>query len=394
MGREVKRVALDFDAPLEAWAGYHRIVEGVHKCPACDGRDMSPDHIRINDYWYGQKQPYGAIGDARGAHRWSPDDPEIRPDIIRKMEQSPEFYGTGEAAYRREAARMCAYYNEARYARVTDEEAQAIADAGELPLEWTHVWQETANVERPWRWVPAPREDWPEVTGRSISAFNIKRVGGSVGWGVLTRRDLDAIGARADCGAPGCVEGLIFDSPAAQAAYEGWERTEPPEGEGWQMWQTVSDGPISPVFTSPEGLAKFMAGSLKYADGLTSSQWLKFIKGPGWAPSAMGPAGGRIRPNAAGVLAAQDIFSGDDLPDAPPSAPYDEAAHDAFFAAEEAGTEVENTATNLRFLLLGLYTSGCAGAVDLNTARGQALLDTLLDAAEGRAFKPFDFRQP
>lgn len=71
---------------------------------------------------------------------------------------------------------------------------------------------------------------------------------------------------------------------------------------------------------------------------------------------------------------------------------YDEAAHDAFYAAEEAGTEVENTTTNLRFLLLGLYTSGCAGAADLNTDRGQALLDTLLDAAEGRAFKPFDFR--
>lgn len=302
MGREVKRVALDFDAPLTAWAGYQRIIEGVHQCPVCEGRDMSPDHARINDYWYGQRQHYGAHGDAKGAHRWTPDDPEIRADIQPKMARTPEYYGVGELAYRREAERMCGFYNEAWYARITDEEAQAIVAADGLPLEWTHVWKETDNTERPWRWVPAPREDWPEVTGRSISAFNIKHVGGNVGWWILVQRELDRIGAQPHCSAPGCVKGLVFDSPAAQSAYEGWERTEPPEGEGWQMWQTVSDGPISPVFTTPQALAKFMAQSPKYAGDMTQAQWMKFITGPGWAPSALGLEGGPILSGVAAMV--------------------------------------------------------------------------------------------
>jgi hypothetical protein len=33
---------------------------------------------------------------------------------------------------------------------------------------------------------------------------------------------------------------------------------EPPEGPGWQLWQTVSDGPISPVFDTPEKLVEWM----------------------------------------------------------------------------------------------------------------------------------------
>lgn len=32
----------------------------------------------------------------------------------------------------------------------------------------------------------------------------------------------------------------------------------PPEGEGWQLWQTVSDGPISPVFATSQELVSWM----------------------------------------------------------------------------------------------------------------------------------------
>jgi len=31
-----------------------------------------------------------------------------------------------------------------------------------------------------------------------------------------------------------------------------------PVGDGWQLWQTVSDGPISPVFATPEELIDWM----------------------------------------------------------------------------------------------------------------------------------------
>lgn len=33
---------------------------------------------------------------------------------------------------------------------------------------------------------------------------------------------------------------------------------EPPKGEGWQLWQTVSDGPVTPVFATAAELLEFM----------------------------------------------------------------------------------------------------------------------------------------
>ena len=70
-------------------------------------------------------------------------------------------------------------------------------------------------------------------------------------------------------------------------AYEAWQRSEPPLGDGYQIWETVSEGsPISPVFKTPEELARYMAGTRWGADTGTSYEtWLNFITGPGWAPS-------------------------------------------------------------------------------------------------------------
>jgi hypothetical protein len=66
---------------------------------------------------------------------------------------------------------------------------------------------------------------------------------------------------------------------------------DPPNGDGFQMWETTSDGsPISPVFETPEELAKWLADTGTSSFGYKTESyetWLKFIKGPGWAPSMM-----------------------------------------------------------------------------------------------------------
>lgn len=41
---------------------------------------------------------------------------------------------------------------------------------------------------------------------------------------------------------------------------------EPPKGDGWQLWQTVSDGPISPVFATPEALIDWMCQPVPVKD--------------------------------------------------------------------------------------------------------------------------------
>jgi hypothetical protein len=74
--------------------------------------------------------------------------------------------------------------------------------------------------------------------------------------------------------------------PEDYAASEAWQRTEPPTGEGWQVWETVSEGsPISPVFATPEELAAWMSENGTGLDaGKSKETWLAFIH-RGWAPS-------------------------------------------------------------------------------------------------------------
>lgn len=72
-----------------------------------------------------------------------------------------------------------------------------------------------------------------------------------------------------------------------RAAHEAWERTGPPEGEGWQLWETVSEGsPISPVFATAEELARWMTENRCTVSGPMSSYdaALRFVH-EGWAPS-------------------------------------------------------------------------------------------------------------
>lgn len=70
---------------------------------------------------------------------------------------------------------------------------------------------------------------------------------------------------------------------------EEWEAPEPPEGPGWQLWQTVSEGgPVSPVFATPEELARWLVrNDTSVTRGRSYEQWMAFLTGPGWAPSMM-----------------------------------------------------------------------------------------------------------
>lgn len=49
--------------------------------------------------------------------------------------------------------------------------------------------------------------------------------------------------------------------PDGNKDYDEWwenERQDPPRGDGWQLWETTTEGsPISPVFTNCENLARY-----------------------------------------------------------------------------------------------------------------------------------------
>jgi hypothetical protein len=70
--------------------------------------------------------------------------------------------------------------------------------------------------------------------------------------------------------------------PAVKEAYDNWKETPVPEGPGYQLWETISEGsPISPVFPTEEGFIQYLV-----SEGSTRSAAESFVKS-GWTPSGV-----------------------------------------------------------------------------------------------------------
>lgn len=79
------------------------------------------------------------------------------------------------------------------------------------------------------------------------------------------------------------------DDPAKRAAFEAWKKTPPPAGPGWQLWETVSEGsPTSPVFVSKDAFVQYLVG-----EGYSHEAVTRFAE-VGSAPSAV-MVGGEMR---------------------------------------------------------------------------------------------------
>jgi hypothetical protein len=89
-----------------------------------------------------------------------------------------------------------------------------------------------------------------------------------------------------DCDGHGCVE--VY--PGQRDEAEAWERTEPPVGDGWQVWETVSEGsPVTPVFRSPDMLARHLSTVGVWGKVYDYATAFQFVAA-GWAPSMMASA--------------------------------------------------------------------------------------------------------
>lgn len=83
--------------------------------------------------------------------------------------------------------------------------------------------------------------------------------------------------------------------PTFDERYNAWEEEEPPTGDGWQLWEDVTEGsPISPVFATKELLARWLSEHGERGSGrncYTYETWLAFL-GEGYAPSFVMANGG------------------------------------------------------------------------------------------------------
>jgi hypothetical protein len=284
MSREVKRVPLDFSWPLNnVWEGYimpNRLSE--RKCPDCE-HGYSPHAEYLHGLWYG----HGRFDSERG---WLPFHPEQYGSKLlmprtpavwqfaeRNVTQSPDYYGTGERAVFREAFRLANLWNGMWCHHLSQDDVNALIAAGRL-TDFTHTWARGKG------WRPKNPPVTPtaaQVNGWSLSSFGHDSVNAMIAIRARCERDGFPVSC-ATCDGHGSTE--VYSGQRADA--DAWERFEPPAGEGWQLWETVSEGsPISPVFASAEELTRWISelpsSDLSYAP-LDAAR--KFITA-GWAPS-------------------------------------------------------------------------------------------------------------
>jgi hypothetical protein len=225
MGREIKRVPLDFDWPLDKpWQGFLMPDElRSPNCAECGGSGTTPARD-----WVQQIASLTLL---------------LNTDLSSQAQgrpMHPYFHDTGSYAHGKRPSRDIAEF------------CVGLAGRGE-----------------PGRFHDAI-DGW-RATDKLIEAAGLDpKV-----WGICQT-----------CKGAGSID--AYEGQSADA--EAWEPTEPPEGPGYQLWETVSEGsPITPVFAEAEGLARYMTQHGWGAGNPMASSFdtaMRFIDA-GWAPSGV-----------------------------------------------------------------------------------------------------------
>lgn len=283
MGREVKRVPVDFDWPTDkVWEGF-LMPDRLHEaeCESCEGSGYSPEAKALADRWYG----YAPFDPSEtGSERLTPDTPAVRAFAERNVSRASEFYGTDPGAIRREATRLAGLWNTQWCHHLSQDDVDALVESGRL-TDFTSKW----TRESGWQPIdPRPVVTAAEVNLWSLTGFGHDAINRFIVVEARCKRD-GVSDTCAECGGHGSTEKY----PGQRAEAEAWGRTEPPTGDGWQLWETVSEGsPISPVFADREGLIGWLM-SPAYTWGtsrpLTREQAEAFTAS-GWAPTFIASA--------------------------------------------------------------------------------------------------------
>lgn len=277
MGREVRRVPVDFGWPLnKVWEGFlspDRFDEDP--CPDCK-RGYSPHAENLHDLWYGNA-PFDPA--STGSTPWRHDSPAVRAFAERNISNAPEYYGTGETATVREAQRLAELFNAGWNHHLAQDDVDALLAAGRLH-DFTHAWnKETRKLEKI---EPAITPTAAQVNEWSLRGFGHDSINAHIA--IKARCEREGVDDTCrTCNGHGSLE--KYEGQRAEA--EAWEPTDPPAGDGWQLWETVSEGsPISPAFATADELADWMSNPERGDRWVPKPTAAKFIE-DGWAPTGV-----------------------------------------------------------------------------------------------------------
>ncbi|MDH4158637.1 MAG: hypothetical protein OEV62_00085 [Actinomycetota bacterium] len=225
MAREVRRVPVDFDWPLEeVWPGFLMGPDVAgEQCPVCNVDGYYPDG------WSREARPI-----ARTFYRALP---------------GADYLAGGN--------------------RLTQADVDHLVERGRL-----QVWRDGA-------WHSEPRTAEEVNAAQEGNGFFDDTLD-DVDRHILIERRCAALGVD-PVYCPACDgEVVVFRDAAHKEAYDTWTRTEPPVGDGWQLWETTSEGsPVSPVFDTAEGLAGWVVANRgRHEEPISFEGVLRWIAGP------------------------------------------------------------------------------------------------------------------
>lgn len=295
MGRELKRVPLDFDWPQDKrWKGYiNPFYDHQIKCPHCES-GYSAEYRKLERRWYGYDDA-AFTPEQRGSTPYLPDGPQAIAWATRQIDRDDsgyyQSYGrlSRDEAIKQEAIRICGIWNSHWSHHLNEQDVAALFKADRLwdftrvvkpgtrknAAKWPNGWLKKNNG-----YVPTPRE----VNEWSLMGFGHDSTNA---W-IVIKAELKRFKQPSTC-AHCKGQGDTWPTDKLRRQCAAWKRKGPPEGDGYQVWETVSEGsPISPVFATPQELANHMSTTRWGGDeGSSPETWLRFILGPGWAPSMM-----------------------------------------------------------------------------------------------------------
>ena len=228
--RELKRVPLDFNYPVnKTWEGYLNPNQYADNCAKSNGVGLNPATKQISDDFY----------DFNGkGTRWCN---HITQDEVEFLVEKDRLWDFTRVPINKEQEGAV---------------KNKIADGGNS-------------------WLPYNNSRMP--TAKEVNKWNQKGMGhDAINRWILIETRAKRLGVWGEC--EHCDgEGSTWESEVIKEKYESWKEYDPPIGDGYQLWETVSEGsPISPVFESAELLAEWCESNATVfaSEKLTKEQWL------------------------------------------------------------------------------------------------------------------------